>query len=107
MPLAIDWLLRGCLVLALGGALAPLATAQAGRAQAERNAIELKQGMTLEAVQKLLGRPKRTALKHGNAPTLQWTYVFGGEYSQRVLQIVFGAKASEQWTVESWDWPGY
>jgi len=33
-------------------------------AQAERNAVELKQGMTLEEVQKLLGKPKRTALRN-------------------------------------------
>lgn len=114
MPPAIDTLLRACLVVALAGALAPLASAQPGPARVERNAIELKQGMSLEAVQKLLGKPTRTALRRGSAPaseraagTLQWTYTFGGEYSHRVLQVLFAAKAPEEWTVESWDWPGY
>lgn len=114
MPRAIDRLGRGCLVVALAGALAPPAIAQAAPARLERNAIELRQGMTLETVQKLLGKPKRTALKHGNVSatepspgTLEWTYTFGGEYSQRVLQVVFAAKRPEEWIVESWDWPGF
>jgi hypothetical protein len=111
MNATIDLLLRGCLVLALGGAV-PLAVAQAAPAQAERNSIDLKQGMTLERVQTLLGKPARTALKHRNARpgepgTLEWTYTFGGKYSQRVLQVVFAANAPGQWAVESWDWPGY
>ena len=114
MPPAIDLLSRACLAVALAGAPPSLAVAQAGPAQVERNAIELKHGMSLEAVQKLLGKPKRTALKHANAPagepwqgTLEWTYTFGGDSSHRVLQVVFGAKAPDEWTVESWDWPGY
>src|SRR5512138_562670 len=32
----------------------------AKRAQAERNAVDLKQGMTIEEVQQLLGKPQRT-----------------------------------------------
>jgi|SRR5690348_8296783 hypothetical protein len=111
MNAALDLLRRGCLVLALGGAV-PLAVAQAATGQAERNAIELRQGMTLESVQTLLGKPARTALKHRNARpdeqgSLEWTYTFGGKYSRRVLQVVFAANAPGQWTVESWDWPGY
>lgn len=108
---ATETLFRGCLVLALAGGPPPLAAAQAGAARVERNAIELKQGMTLESVQKLLGKPKRTALKHSSAPagerwqgTLEWSYTFGSEYSQRELQVVFAAKAPEEWTVDSWDW---
>src|SRR5438034_4991573 len=31
--------------------------------QTERRAVDLKQGMTLEEVEKLLGKPKRTALR--------------------------------------------
>lgn len=107
-------LFRGFLVLALAGTLPPLAVAQATATQIERNAIELKQGMTLETVQKLLGKPKRTALRHGSAPAgersqgvLEWTYTFGAEYSHRVLLVVFAAKAPEEWAVESWDWPSY
>ena len=38
--------------------------ASASFAQTERNSVELKQGMTLEEVQKLLGKPKRTALRN-------------------------------------------
>ena len=45
------------------GAQASRPGANPSLAQAERNAVELKQGMTLEEVQKLLGKPKRTALR--------------------------------------------
>jgi len=83
------------------GAQAPRAGALAGPGQAERNAVELKQGMTLEEVEKLLGKPKRTALKNA---ALQWTYVWVPE---RTLQVVFAAKTPEQWTVNSWDWSTY
>ena len=97
---------------ALAASLAwmPPAGAQASLAQAERNAVDLKQGMTLEEVQKLLGKPKRTALKNtSNAVeawqgTLQWTYVWSPD---RTLQVVFAAKTPEQWFVNSWDWSTY
>jgi len=78
-----------------------------GIAQAERNAVDLKQGMRLEEVQKLLGKPKRTALKNTGAAgepwqgTLQWTYSWGPE---RTLQVVFGTKTPEQWSVNAWEW---
>jgi hypothetical protein len=90
------------------GAQASRAGANPGLGQAERNAVELKQGMTLEEVQKLLGKPKRTALKntgsHTGAPwqgSLQWTYAWSPE---RILHVVFAAKSPEQWHVSSWDW---
>ena len=66
------------------------------QAQAERNAVELKQGMKLEEVEKLLGKPKRTALKStasfatGSSAgelsqgTLQWTYVWARERTLHV-----------------------
>jgi hypothetical protein len=80
-------------------------------ARAERNSVELKQGMTLEEVEKLLGKPKRTALKHASSSvsepwqgTLQWTYAWA---SQRSLHVVFAAKAPQQWYVNSWDWSDY
>src|SRR5688572_29813471 len=92
----------------------PAAGAQAPRAvlaQAERNAVELKQGMTLEDVQKLLGKPSRTALKNSGSSaaelsqgTLQWTYTWKPE---RTLNVVFAARAPEQWYVNSWDWSTY
>jgi predicted phage gp36 major capsid-like protein len=80
-------------------------------AQAERNSVDLKQGMTLEEVQKLLGKPKRTALRNTGSSaaepwqgTLQWTYAWS---SERTLQVVFAAKTPEQWYVNSWDWSNY
>ena len=95
----------------------PCAHAQGSRAsasrsllQAERVAIELKQGMTLEEVEKLLGKPNRTALRNpGNTQgTLHWTYSWSdASASKRYLQVAFGAKAPEQWTVNSWDWTDY
>ena len=101
----------------------PPAAAQAPRAgtyqsqvQAERNAVELKHGMKLEEVEKLLGKPKRTALKNPGSfatgisagepsqGTLQWTYVWARE---RTLHVEFAAKTPEQWYVNSWDWSTY
>jgi outer membrane protein assembly factor BamE (lipoprotein component of BamABCDE complex) len=86
------------------------------RAQAERNAVDLKQGMTQDEVQQLLGKPRRTALR-GNGGlastqgTLQWTYVWSGpapsSSSERSLQIDFAAKAVDQWIVNSWGWSNY
>ena len=98
------------------------ASAQASRpapaltlAQAERNAVELKQGMSAEEVQKLLGKPKRTALKNGGSAagqpwhgTLHWTYTWGGSSaSEGNLQVVFAAKEPEKWYVDSWEWARY
>ena len=108
---------------ALAG-LAPAAAQAAGpaatqkRAQAERNAVDLKQGMTIEEVQQLLGKPQRTALRSNgvasSAPgqgALQWTYVWnsGGmsSSSERTLSVDFAAKAAEQWLVNGWGWNGY
>jgi hypothetical protein len=47
--------------------------------QAERNAIELKQGMKLEEVEKLLGKPKRASAGEPSQGTLQWSYVWAQE----------------------------
>jgi hypothetical protein len=94
----------------------PRAGTHPGLAQAERNAVDLKQGMPLEAVEKLLGKPKRTALRNTGSSaagssagepwqsTLQWTYVWSPE---RVLHVVFAGKTPEQWYVNSWDWSTY
>ena len=89
-----------------------------GLAQAERNAVELKQGMTPEEVQQLLGKPRRTALRSSGGPanspwqgTLQWTYVWNGaassSSSERSLSIEFAAKTAEQWYVNGWGWSNY
>ena len=84
--------------------------------QAERLAVELRQGMTLQEVQKLLGKPKRTAMKadaysgarESSSGTLQWTYSWSGASEpERTLQVTFASKAPESWLVSSWDWGGY
>src|SRR5205807_8404329 len=80
--------------------------------QTERLAGELKQGRTLEEVEKLLGKPKRTALRAqvgSQEPegSLQWTYMWSSpSRSDRSLQVVFASKSPEQWVVNSWDWTG-
>jgi hypothetical protein len=92
-------------------AQAPRSGGHPGVAQAERNSVELKHGMTLEEVQKLLGRPSRTALKGASGAaadpsqgTLQWTYAWGRE---RILNVAFAAKNPNEWYVNSWDWSTY
>ena len=112
------------LLAALSSSVAwsPHASAQAARpvpalsaAQAERNAVDLKQGMSLEDVEKLLGKPRRTALKAGGssatAPwqgTLQWTYSWpGASSSQGSLEVIFNASAPEKWSVNGWEWSRY
>lgn len=82
---------------------------------AERQAIALKQGMSSEDVERLLGKPKRTSLKQasrGSADasqgSLQWTYTWR-DTSERgdTLQVVFTRKAAGDWLVESWEWNPY
>lgn len=92
-------------------AQAPRSGGYPGVAHAERNSVELKQGMTLEEVQKLLGKPTRTALKGASGAaadpaqgTLQWTYAWSRE---RVLNVAFAAKNPNEWYVNSWDWSTY
>jgi len=114
--------MRLAALLLAAGLLPAAALAQAPRPAAagigapERNAVELKQGMTPEEVQKLLGKPRRTALRAesgyaGAAPqgTLQWTYIWGGGTgsSERTLQVDFAGKGAGEWTVNGWAWPGY
>jgi len=104
--------------LAPASAQSSASGAAPSRAQAERNAVELKQGMTPDEVRELLGKPRRTALRGngGSASaasqgTLQWTYVWTGSTasssSERSLQIEFAAKAADQWNVNSWGWSSY
>jgi hypothetical protein len=82
--------------------------------QAERVAVDLKQGMSPEEVEKLLGRPQRTALKGNsgfpNAPSqgiLQWTYSWTGSSAPGNLRIEFVAKTPDQWYVNGWEWGTY
>jgi outer membrane protein assembly factor BamE (lipoprotein component of BamABCDE complex) len=89
--------------------LAQAARPNASLAQAERNAVELKQGMTPDEVQQLLGKPRRTALR---SAALQWTYVWNGSgsassSSERSLSVDFAAKAADQWIVNGWSWGSY
>lgn len=96
---------------ATASAQAPRSGGYPGVGQAERSAVELKHGMTLEEVQKLLGKPTRTALKGASGAaadpsqgTLQWTYAWSRE---RILNVAFAAKNPNEWYVNSWDWTTY
>ena len=112
----MHWLLLVALLTPLA-AVAP-ASAQAPRnaiGQSERNAVDLKQGMSLAEVQTLLGKPRRTALRDSSgsssAPSngsLKWTYVWPGPTSSdKVLNVEFVAKQPAEWYVNSWDWSNY
>jgi hypothetical protein len=110
--------------LPLSLAWSPAATAQPARpaaalsaAQAERNSVSLKQGMSAEEVERLLGKPRRTALKAASGSsattpgqgTLQWTYSWPGASSSSPgsLNVVFSATTPEKWLVNSWEWSSY
>ena len=95
-------------------AIALLALAASADAKPRRKSVELKQGMSLEEVERLLGKPRRTALKNGTSTSgpgqsnLQWTYSWpGGSSTQGSLSVVFAATAPEQWRVHSWEWSTY
>src|ERR1700739_849108 len=88
------------------------AAAAPSLAQTERMAVDLKQGMSAEAVRQLLGQPRRTSLKTasgssgaGSQGTLQWTYSWTG--SQGNLHVDFVAKEPDQWYVSNWEWSTY
>jgi hypothetical protein len=116
--------MKQLVTLALFGALLPwsaVAGAQSSRpavglsvAQAERNAVELKQGMSAEEVERLLGKPRRTALKSNDnsssSPTrgtLQWTYQWNSNSNPAILHVNFASKTPEAWLVNSWEWGSY
>ncbi len=113
--------LRIAVLLAVSSALlpgapvsaqSPAAAARLSHSRGEVLAVELKQGMTPDEVQKLLGKPRRTALKTGfgalSESTLRWTYSWGSDgLSEKNLQVVFASKAPERWQVTSWDWGSY
>lgn len=91
-------------------AQAKRAVAGASGAVAERAAVDLRQGMSLEEVQQLLGRPWRTALTNdGSLGRLRWTYTWpsSASASERNLNVDFAAKAPEQWNVSGWSWSTY
>ena len=113
--LPIFFLFAALLPAASALAQATRAAAGASRVQAERAAVDLKQGMTLEEVQQLLGKPWRTAMASTGASgapwqgTLRWTYTWAASASasDRNLNIDFTARAPEQWIVGSWSWSSY
>ena len=80
--------------------------------QAERQAADLKQGMSIDDVQGLLGKPRRTALKSSGSGaaqgTLQWTYSWtGSSSSPGSLRVDFVSKTANAWYVNSWEWANY
>jgi hypothetical protein len=89
------------------------AAAAQGFTQAERNSVDLKHGMSIEEVQRLLGKPRRTALRNGSPThgpsqgTLRWTYAWPGSPAQGTLHVDFAAKTPEQWYVHGWEWATY
>ena len=119
MKLTRSWILLSlmlaCLSYSAGSGAEPARFKPLTLSQAERLAVDLKQGMTLEDVEKLLGKPRRTAMKAQgfSASTdpmqgsLQWTYTWTHQGSDRNLQVVFASKSAGQWFVNSWDWGGY
>jgi hypothetical protein len=104
------------LASAPSGAQVP-AKARYSQSDGERLSISLRQGMTADQVENLMGKPKRTALRasmgagaasEGAQSSLLWTYSWAGaSYNERNLLIVFVGKSPDQWTVSSWDWTGY
>jgi hypothetical protein len=115
----IAWVLLSAMLpsfLWLSPAFAQAATPSASLslAQAEKVTVDLKQGMSADEVQKLLGKPQRTALKSngGSASassqgTLLWMYSWTGPSAPGNLHIEFVAKTADQWYVNSWEWTTY
>lgn len=112
VALLVCGLLAGWLPSAAGQARE---VASGNRLQAERAAVDLRQGMTVGEVQQLLGKPWRTALTSSGGPagapwqgTLRWTYIWvrstSSSAAERSLNIDFAAKTAEQWYVNGWSW---
>jgi len=83
-------------------------------AQAEHTASDLKQGMSTDDVQKLLGAPLRTSLHSDmgvaskpSRGTLQWTYTWRNSSLQGSLRVDFTQRATEDWSVVGWEWMNY
>ena len=88
------------------------ATENLNFAEAESRAAELRQGMSIQEVQALLGKPRRTSLKNngGSASpqgTLQWVYNWSGASPQVSLRVEFSSKMPNAWYVNSWEWANY
>jgi hypothetical protein len=81
-------------------------------ADAERRAADLKQGMSIEDVQELLGKPRRTSLKNNSGSgnpqgTLQWAYNWTRSSVPGNLRVDFISKTPNAWYVNSWEWANY
>ena len=77
-------------------------------------AADLRQGMSIDDVQGLLGKPRRTALKTNSGSSaspqgmLQWTYNWtGGTSAPGSLRVDFVSKTPNAWYVNSWEWANY
>lgn len=80
-------------------------------AQAEKLAAGLRQGMSLDDVQRLLGKPEQTALQSdGTEPsqnskgTLQWSYRWTNAGKSERLRVDFTAQHLEAYQVIGWHW---
>jgi hypothetical protein len=100
--------------VSLAGAQSSRPAAGLSVAQAERAAVDLKHGMSAEEVERLLGKPRRTALKSnggsGSPPsqgTLRWTYNWSSATTPSILHVEFAAKTPETWFVNNWEWASY
>jgi hypothetical protein len=114
IPILFAALLPAVLWPSVAGAQSSRAAAAGlSSVQTERNAVDLKQGMSVEEVQRLLGKPRRTALKSNGSPTaasqgtLLWTYQWPSGSSPAILHVEFAPKAAEGWFVNSWEWANY
>jgi len=83
----------------------------ASLAQGEKLAASLRQGMSIDEVLKLLGKPQQTALQSdGAAPnlpskgTLQWSYLWNGAAKPARLRVDFTGQPLEPYQVSSWQW---
>lgn len=81
-------------------------------ADAERRAADLRQGMSIDDVQGLLGKPRRTTLKSNSSSaspqgTLQWTYNWTSSSAPGSLRVTFISKTPNAWYVNSWEWANY
>ncbi|HTP60903.1 MAG TPA: hypothetical protein VMJ14_02360 [Burkholderiales bacterium] len=83
--------------------------------RAEQLSVDLKQGMTMEEVDGLLGEPTRTAFKSPdydvnstNVPrTMQWIYEWTTpSQMNQSFQLIFTKKPHGQWSLDGWAWAG-
>ena len=100
--------LPSLLLVPLAGAQVPRSDQTFNLAQAERAVSDLKPGMSVDEVQKLLGKPPQTELSGSpnalSKGTLQWTYTWASSSAQSSLRVEFASQPLEEWHVNSWEW---